>query len=218
MAMHDELVPEPKRLEIFSNADIKMAAVDAMDELMRETPIDRLSVSKICERADISRATFYRYFTDKFGVVQWLYKYVMAQGANEIGRTLSFYDGYYTSEAMILERYYDFFANAAKSTDYNSLDRYAPRLRKEVFERTITKYFKKEYTEHLRFLVSATVEIETNLLPQWHYGEIDCTIEEACQWTVECVPRELFNLLNDPINPARTPKTHTGLRSKPTSL
>ena len=208
MAMHDELVPEPKRLEVFSNADIKMAVVDAMDELMRETPIDRLSVSKICDKADISRATFYRYFTDKFSVVQWLWKFVMAQGANEIGRTLSFYDGYYASEVLILERYYDFFAHAAKSNDYNSLDRFAPRLRKEVFERTITKHFKREYTEHMRFLVYVTAEMETRLFPMWHYGDIDCSIEEICQWMTECVPRELFDLLNDPINPVRDPRSH----------
>ncbi|MBQ9000961.1 MAG: TetR/AcrR family transcriptional regulator [Eggerthellaceae bacterium] len=208
MAMNDLLVPEPKRLEIFSNADIKMSVVDAMDELMREKPIDRLSVASICENAGISRATFYRYFTDKFSVVQWLLKYVMAQGANEIGRTLTFYDGYYTSEVLILERYYDFFANSAKSNDYNSLDQFSPRLRKEVFERTITKHYKLEYTEHMRFMVNATVEMETSLFPMWHYGEIDCTIEEACQWMVECVPRELFNLLNEPINPIRNPHTH----------
>ncbi len=211
MPMHDELVPEPKRLEIFSNAEMKIAVVDAMDELMRETPIDRLSVSKICERADISRATFYRYFTDKFGVVQWLNKYVMAQGANEIGRTLSFYDGYHTSEAMILKRY-DFFTNAAKSNDYNALDKFAARFRKEVFERTITKYYDREYTEHMRFLVSATVEMETSLFPQWHNGKIDCTLEEACQWMTECVPRELFELMNEPINPVRNPRARIGLR------
>lgn len=205
--MHDPLVPEPKQLELYSNSDIKMATVNAMDELMLETPIDRLSVSRICDRADISRATFYRYFTDKFGVVQWFLKYVMSQGANEIGRTLSFYDGYYTSEAMILDRY-DFFANASKSNDYNSLDHFAPRLRKEVFERTITKHYKLEYTEHLRFIVNATVEMETSLFPQWHYGELDCTIEEICTWMTECVPRELFNLLNNPINPVRDPRSH----------
>ena len=208
MSMNDLLVPEPKRLEIFSNADIKMSVVDAMDELMKERPIDRLSVASICEKAGLSRATFYRYFTDKFSVVQWLLKYVMAQGANEIGRTLSFYDGYYASEVMILERYYDFFANAAKSNDYNSLDRFSPRLRKEVLERTITKHYNMEYTEHMRFLVNATVEMETSLFPLWHYGEIDCTIEEACQWMTECVPRELFDLLNEPINPVRNPRTH----------
>ena len=210
MNMQDLLVPEPKRLEVFSNADIKMSVVDAMDELMRTTPIDRLSVSKICEVSGISRATFYRYFTDKFSVVQWLWKFVMAQGANEIGRTLSFYDGYHASEVLILERYYDFFANSAKSNDYNSLDRFAPRLRKEVFERTITKHYNLEFTEHLRFMVYVTAEMETSLFPMWHYGEIDCTIEEVCQWMTECVPRELFDLLNEPLNPIRSPHAHLG--------
>lgn len=209
MPMNDLLVPEPKRLEIFSNVEVKMAAVNAMDELMRDTSIDRLSVSKICEKADMSRATFYRYFTDKFGVVQWFHKYVMAQGANEIGRTLSFYDGYYTSEAMILERY-EFFTNAAKSNDYNAIDRFSSRFRKEVFERTLTKYYGLEYSEHLRFLVGATVEMETSLFPQWHNGDIDCSLEDVCRWMTECVPRELFDLLNDPINPIRNPKARTG--------
>lgn len=209
MPVNDLLVPEPKRIEIFSNIDIKISVVNAMQKLMDTTHIDRLSVSRICEEAEISRATFYRYFTDKFSVVQWLLKYVMAQGANEIGRTLSFYDGYYATEALVLERY-DFFANAAKSNDYNSLDRFSPRFRKEVFERTITKHFGQEYTEHLRFMVYVTVEMETNLFPQWHYGDIDCTMEELCTWMCECVPRKLYDMLNTPINPIRSPHSRLG--------
>lgn len=187
----------PNDLELFTNADMKLAVVDALDELMHDTVLDRISVSKICEKAGVSRATFYRYFSDKFSIVQWAVSYIHHQGANQIGRTLSWYAGYYTSELAVSE-HREFFRNAAKSNDYNSLDKYAPRMRIKAFENTITQYLGLEFDDHLRFLCNATVQVETHLLPSWHYGEYDCSLEEVCRWMVSCVPDELRELLEKP--------------------
>ena len=191
---------ESPDLELFENVELKMAAVDALDELMKQTSLDRLSVSKICETAGISRATFYRHFKDKFSIVQWFIKFIHSQSTNEIGRTLSWYEGYYTSELTIANRR-SFFSNAAKSKDYNSLDMFIPRYRREVLTTTLTDYHGIKIDEHLRFLVRATVEMEIHMLPTWHYGKLDCTLEEACRWLTECIPRELFEMLDTPVKP-----------------
>lgn len=42
-------------------------------ELIRETTIDKITVVKICEKAGISRRNFYRYFNDKYDVVNYIY-------------------------------------------------------------------------------------------------------------------------------------------------
>ena len=56
--MYPETVEESLHVEVFASVDVRMAAVEALGELMRETPIDRLSVNRICERAEISRSIF----------------------------------------------------------------------------------------------------------------------------------------------------------------
>ena len=55
-------------------------------------------------------------------------------------------------------------------------------------------------------MVDATVQSEVHLLPNWHYGNYHCTLEEVCAWMVECVPAELRELLEKPVDPRKRPK------------
>jgi AcrR family transcriptional regulator len=48
---------------------IEQGIFTATEELLQETSLDDLAVAQILERADVSRTTFYRYFTSKHQVV-----------------------------------------------------------------------------------------------------------------------------------------------------
>ena len=185
---------------LISNYQTKLLILDAADKLVEETPFDKLSVTQICEEAGISRATFYRCFKDKFAIAQWHVELAWAQGANEIGRTLSWKEGYYITEANIASRNL-FYAGVAKSNDYNAIDNFAPRLRRKTITETLTQMRKVPMTERLKFQIDATVELEVHLLPKWHYGFYDVPLDEMCEWVADSVPRELFDLLNTPLHP-----------------
>lgn len=185
---------------LISNYQTKLLILDAADKLVEETPFDKLSVTQICEEAGISRATFYRCFKDKFAIAQWHVELAWSQGANEIGRTLSWKEGYYITEANIASRNL-FYAGVAKSNDYNAIDNFAPRLRRKTITETLTQMRKVPLTEHLKFQIDATVELEVHLLPKWHYGFYDVSLDEMCEWVADSIPRELFDLLNTPLHP-----------------
>lgn len=201
-ASMDDYSLGPDRLRITSNAEIKLEVVKALDGLMLATDIDRISVKAICDSAGISRATFYRYFDDKYAIVQWYLEFLDTKGVDRIGRTLSWYEGYFLTTALIHENL-QFFENAARSSDRNSLNRIAPHIRRDTLIKTITDCRHAELTEHLRFQVNAVAHIETVLFPAWHFGKYSCSLEDICHWMVECVPRELFELLNTPLTPQR---------------
>lgn len=57
-----------------SNIKITQAAI-AMEAkaLFRKQPIEKVSVTMICDQVGIDRKTFYRYFKDKFDVIDWIY-------------------------------------------------------------------------------------------------------------------------------------------------
>ena len=199
VTMHDEPL-SPDRLKIVSNSEIKLEITSALDRLMNSTDLDRISVKAICDEAGVSRATFYRYFEDKFDVVKWYLQYLDTKGVDRIGRSLSWYEGYFLSTAIIHDNV-QFFLDAAKSRDLNSLDMVAPRVRRDTILKTLTDYRHVELTEHLRFQVDVAVHMETLMFPAWHRGEYNCSLEEICQWVTDCVPRELFELLNTPLTP-----------------
>ena len=91
-------------LKLNSNYDIKMEILKATTALVDEVPFDKLAIGAICKAANISRTTFYRFFDDKFAVAQWYANYAFAQGTNEIGVSLPWYEGYYITEVLMTDQ------------------------------------------------------------------------------------------------------------------
>lgn len=91
-------------------------------KLMRETTIDKITVVRICEEAGISRRNFYRYFTDKYDVVNYIY-------FHDHLISWVYHDGWtiwdYFPE-ICRELYSDrrFYANAFKESENNEFRRY----------------------------------------------------------------------------------------------
>ncbi len=184
-------------LTIMQNFDFKMSVFVALEDLLRETSIDKISVKKICKEANVSHATFYRYFKDKFDVGQWYTDYTYSLGTNKIGRTLTWQDGYYLTESAMLE-HRDFFVAMSSSKDANSIDNYAPRARRQILTETVVDVKHAKLTEKMRFDIDATIALETNLFPAWHYGKYDASLVEITSWVADAVPRDLYNLLELP--------------------
>lgn len=47
---------------------------ESLYELMREKPINKITVTEICEKADVNRSTFYAYYTDIYDLHQKIIK------------------------------------------------------------------------------------------------------------------------------------------------
>ena len=44
----------------------RMVLQDSLIELMREKPINKITIKELCENADVNRSTFYAHFSDQF--------------------------------------------------------------------------------------------------------------------------------------------------------
>lgn len=53
---------------------IKKALSRTLKELMLEKPFEKISTEEICERTGISKRNFYRYFSDKYELLSWIYE------------------------------------------------------------------------------------------------------------------------------------------------
>lgn len=52
-------------------------------ELLREFPLDTITVQMILNRADVSRKTFYRYYSDKYALMELYYRDFMDRNIRE---------------------------------------------------------------------------------------------------------------------------------------
>lgn len=56
----------------------KMVLRESLIELLREKPIARLTVTELCKKADINRATFYSHYRDQFDLLAQIESAVIA--------------------------------------------------------------------------------------------------------------------------------------------
>ena len=53
----------------------RLAIAAAMKKLLRTNPIEKITTEQILEQSGVSRRSFYRYFKDKYDLLQWIYNY-----------------------------------------------------------------------------------------------------------------------------------------------
>lgn len=53
-------------------ARTKKAFADALKELMKEKPLNRITVKDLVERCNVNRKTFYYYFADIYDLLRWI--------------------------------------------------------------------------------------------------------------------------------------------------
>lgn len=49
-------------------------------EMMKEIPFEQISITSLCDRADISRITFYSHYNDKYALVEDIFQDMIQQG------------------------------------------------------------------------------------------------------------------------------------------
>ena len=58
-------------------ARTKMAIVEAFNALIADIDFEDITIQAIIEEAEVSKATFYRYFKDKYDVMNYNYKHIL---------------------------------------------------------------------------------------------------------------------------------------------
>ena len=52
----------------------KRALTQALKELVRSRPFDKVGVNDVCDACQVSRKTFYYHFQDKYALVEWIFE------------------------------------------------------------------------------------------------------------------------------------------------
>lgn len=63
--------------------DVKEKIAHVIKPFVIQSPIDAISVKDICQKADVSRQTFYKCFKDKYDLIFWVFKGRAEQNCNE---------------------------------------------------------------------------------------------------------------------------------------
>lgn len=175
--------------------EMKMKILASVLDLFNECKFEDLTVKAVCDRAGITRPTFYRYFSDKYEVLQWHFDLTASKGIFEIGRSLNWQQGYLHT---MQEQYNlkDLYHHAAYSKGYHSVPRYVERMRIENLKETLTDYVECELEQELLFQIAAIALLESTLITRWMRDEMKEEPLEMAELMISSVPPRLYALLN----------------------
>lgn len=100
--------------------ETRLQFVQALSELMKSRPLEKVKVAHLCDYVGVSRATFYSYFQDIFEVPAWYWDYLMDQSLYRQGVDMDCYQAH-LKKFELLQGNKEFFENAFKCMSYNSV-------------------------------------------------------------------------------------------------
>jgi len=165
--------------------DAKEILMEALRALLREKPFDNISVSDIITKANVSRATFYRHFQDKYNLMCWVYE---AQ-VNKIVKKNSRPDqsvNILIESARFMKDNESYFSQIVKYQGQNSFIQF---IAKYTYDVTI-----KRIAEQAG---GAEIPEETIFAAKYHCGGIIFTINEWLETGLKQSPEKIGQMIFD---------------------
>ncbi|MDR3052920.1 MAG: TetR/AcrR family transcriptional regulator [Coriobacteriales bacterium] len=158
--------------------DTKQVLAEALRELLRTQPLQKVTVRELCELAGMSRKTFYHHFADKYNLVNWICYTEFIENQTEFLLD----GGWKAAEAIghYFEKDRQFYGHALQDMSQNSFGRYFCTLLEVVItntcKETIAPVLLDEKT--VDFMAAIAADTTRRILADWLLGKNNASIDE----------------------------------------
>ena len=149
----------------------KKALAEAIKTLMKEEPLEKISIGEICEKCGLNRKSFYYHFEDKYDLVNWIFDSEFLSVASSKNYTKK-WEGIEDLCRYLYENKC-FYKKALKVNDLNSFTNHLKAVIKPMIEKRlqelmkgkgVTKFQLNFYTDAFIFTIARWL-LDPNLLP-----------------------------------------------------
>lgn len=146
----------------------KKALAGALKELMRNTPINKISVRNIVDKCGLNRQTFYYHFQDIYDLVGWIYKTEAVEGIAQYRSYSTWTEGFYRI-FLYIENNSAFCLNTLNSLSRSHLDMYLYSVTNDLLMGVINEIScnMKVKEEYKKFIANFYALAFIGLVIQW---------------------------------------------------
>ncbi|GAA0724891.1 TetR/AcrR family transcriptional regulator [Clostridium malenominatum] len=146
----------------------KKALASSLKELMKYTPLNKISVKHIVDNCGLNRQTFYYHFQDIFDLVEWIYKTEAVESIAQYTSYNTWTDGFYKI-FLYIEDNKEFCFNTLNSLGRNHLDMYLYSVTNELLMGVVNEVScnMKVKEEDKKFIANFYTHAFTGLVIQW---------------------------------------------------
>jgi AcrR family transcriptional regulator len=177
---------------------VKKALSDALIALCETKPINQISIQNIVDKCGISRQTFYRYFRDKYDLMNYLYML-------ELDYNVALYekceDGLKCIFLHLFEHFREhkkYYMMVCKEEAQNGLIESIYKLNSEAcIARYREKYGSDSVDEYIRLMIDFKCSGEAELIKNWVNSGMKAEPPVIAEAIVESINPLLRGLFND---------------------
>ena len=186
------------------NSETRSRIMQTMLELAKTVPLGQMTVRDICQSCDISRKTFYNYFSNKYDLVQEIFRVNLARepvptGGRPDGEVKELYVAAYVRWASFLKENGALIRNIYGTDQWNMLEDILLRCTLDVVLRQVEGYLegRRPITEQLHRMLEFYCCGEVGYLLAWIVSGQKESPEEVVQTIMDSVPFELLKWYRD---------------------
>ena len=173
---------------------MKYRLAEAMKTCMRTMPVEKITVKEIVQECGTTRQTFYRYFLDKYDLINWYFDKILLESFEQMGEGKTVYEGL-CKKFQYIEEEKLFFKAAFRNDQQNCLREHDFQLILAFYTRQIEEKTKEPISENLRFLLEMYCQGSIYMTVQWVLGERKSTPQEMAKALVSAMPSELYDVM-----------------------
>ena len=173
---------------------MKYRLAEAMKTCMRTMPVEKITVKEIVQECGTTRQTFYRYFLDKYDLINWYFDKILLESFEHMGEGKTGYEGL-CKKFQYIEEEKLFFFSAFRNDQQNCLREHDFQLILAFYTRQIEEKTKEPISENLRFLLEMYCQGSIYMTVQWVLGERKSTPQEMAKALVSAMPSELYDVM-----------------------
>lgn len=173
--------------------ETKYAFASAIKSLVKKRSLDKITVIDIVRESGMTRQTFYRHFCDKYDLVNWCFEKLVLQSFRQMASGSSLEEALHLKFTFI-KRELDFFKEAFRLDDYNSLVNYDFQCIYEFYQTNI-KNRGLTYTEDIDFLLRMYCRGSIAMTVEWVLKDQPVSKEHIVTLLIEAIPEKLKEYL-----------------------
>ena len=167
----------------------------SLKDLMVNQSLDKMTVTDIVKHSGMTRQTFYRYFKDKYDLVNWYFEKLADKSFRQIGNSSTLKEGLVKKFTFIFNDKV-FFSQAFQSKDYNNVEHYDYQCILEFYTHIIEKKI-GAIPKDILFLLEMYCHGSITMTVNWATTGMKESPEVIADLLIDALPPKLKELLSD---------------------
>jgi len=169
--------------------DTKKIIADSMFSLLKTKSFEKITIEMILNESKVSRSTFYRYFNDKYELMNWCYQsYVDTLLAKVYNGSENWKNTLFLIFQFLNDNH-EYFEQAAKVQGKNSfgdfLYNYSYEFYKNIY---LDKTSKKALTAEARVALEFNCSGAVHIVKEWLKKGRKESVAEIAEWSFQLIP------------------------------